>query len=147
VGQLDPGAFALRWSDAGGALTTAEADLAAVQVTADRDVFYASLDEEGWSDCVVQEDYNELRSTVSAALQRGDADAARSAIDTYKREVSTMNAVVDSVAVRDNLAEVDDLQQQLEVQAKNPRHLQNAWAKGTSTKAYQGRRSGQSKSW
>ncbi len=146
-GDIDPGAFEVRWLDTAGAVASAAVDLDPVAVTRDKAAFFASVDEKGWADCVVNEDYNDLKSKVSAALQRGDVDEAQAEITAYRSEVATMNAVVDSAAVRDNLAEVDALEQQLAVQAQHPKHVQNAWAKGISTDAYQGRRSGQSKSW
>lgn len=147
LGDLDPGAFRVGWTDAAGAVARADIDLAPIEITEDQGQFLASVNAEAWSDCVVQEDYNALRSEVSAALQRGDADAARGSIARYRAQVGSLNEVVQSAAVVDNLAEVDALEQELEVQLVNPREVQNVWAKGTSTAAYQGRRSGQSKSW
>lgn len=145
--DVDPGAFDVRWLNTSGTVASAAVDLSPVQITHDEQVFYANIDQQGWADCVVAEDYNGLKTRVSAALQRGDADQAQAEIAAYRSEVSTMNATVGSAAVADNLLQVEQLSQELSEQAANPRHLQNEWAKSTSTSAYQGRRSGQSKSW
>lgn len=142
-GALAPGDVEIRYSELSGARHLASATVPPLEVTQDTERFFAGIDQQGWADAVVNEQYNELRSEVSQLLQEGRAEEALSSCADFSAQNGAVNRYVGSEVVADNLAEVERLKAEITTQMSNPHHLQNAWAKKTSQEAYRGRRSGQ----
>jgi Ca-activated chloride channel family protein len=75
----------------------------------------ASIDEKGWSDQVLQEDFSRLKEEVADAIRKGEKKRALSRVKIYEERNRSMNASVGSAAVAQNLDEdVKDLRQNIE---------------------------------
>lgn len=63
----------------------------------------ASIDEGVWSEHVVKEDYNRLKDEVATAIRSGKKEAALQAIEEYEQKNDSINSIVDSDEVSQNL--------------------------------------------
>lgn len=63
----------------------------------------ASVDETTWSRQVLQEDYGRLKAAVADAIRKGERDEALAQIQEYEDRNATLNDVVGSSAVTENL--------------------------------------------
>ena len=63
----------------------------------------ASIDEGVWSEHVVKEDYNRLKDEVATAIRSGKKGAALQAIEEYEEKNDSINSVVGSDEVSQNL--------------------------------------------
>jgi Ca-activated chloride channel family protein len=110
-----------------------------------QDVF-ASIDKDEWEEKVLRDDYNRLREEVAADIKVGNEKEAISRIDHYRKKQESINAVVGSSEVADNLErDVEDLRSKVtdtfqgapqEVEQKQRRN-----AKVLQYEGYAGRRS------
>ena len=75
----------------------------------DRREVYSSIDRTGWTQKVLQEDFNKLKQDIAHDIKTGKKESALKRIDTYHREQEEINAVVDSPEVDKNLKK--DLEQ------------------------------------
>ena len=137
-GPVDLGALGVSWTGLDGEHHGARVALGTVEVTARPQVVARSLDAEVWEKSVVQEEYNAVRQKVSAALSRGDRSQAQAELEDYRLRNAALNEVVGSAAVVDNLAEVEELQQQIQTGAIDRKGVVDM-----ATSSYQRRRSGQ----
>ncbi|MCA9571442.1 MAG: VWA domain-containing protein [Myxococcales bacterium] len=138
-GDLDLGRFELTWTGRDGLPGAQVAAAGSVGVTRDTRVVAQNVDKEGWSKSVVNDEYNQVLSKVTAAVGRGDRQAAVDELSAYQARNFAMNEVVQSAAVTDNLAEAARLQQQVEQGT-----VERSGLVDLSTRAYQGRRNGAS---
>lgn len=74
-----------------------------VLCVADEKEAVASLDQDVWSSKVVQEDYNRLKEEVALDVAQGNETQALARIREYKEQKSSLNAVVGSEQVQENL--------------------------------------------
>ncbi len=136
------GDVTVSWSELDGQPGVVAAVGTSVGFTDDRAAFVAGLDADAWSRSVVEEQYTRLQTALSAAVQSGDKETAQAAIADYKSNVGSLNAVVGSAAVVDNLAEVDALEADLEAQfvGEDQAYRQNMWSKKTRSSSWSARR-------
>ncbi len=64
---------------------------------------YSSIDKTGWSEKVINDDFNRLKQEVAADLKSGKKQKAMQRIETYYGEQQAVNAVVGSARVAENL--------------------------------------------
>jgi len=64
---------------------------------------FASIDKDEWEKKVLQDDFNKLRDEVAAEVKKGNEKEALGRIQEYYQEQQTVNSVVKSPAVRENL--------------------------------------------
>ena len=64
---------------------------------------YSSIDKSSWSEKVIKEDFNRLKQEVASEIKAGRKQAALKRIETYHAEQETVNSVVGSASVADNL--------------------------------------------
>jgi Ca-activated chloride channel family protein len=64
---------------------------------------YSSIDKTGWSDKVINDDFNRLKQEVAADLKSGKKQKAMKRIEIYYDEQQAVNAVVGSARVAQNL--------------------------------------------
>jgi Ca-activated chloride channel family protein len=69
----------------------------------DRRKVYSSIDKTGWSEKVINDDFNRLKQEVAADLKSGKKQKAMQRIETYYGEQQAVNAVVGSARVAENL--------------------------------------------
>ena len=62
-----------------------------------------SIDEKTWSEQVIREDYSRLKEDVATAIRGGKKEEAIKAIEDYEQRNHTLNSVVQSEAVSENL--------------------------------------------
>ena len=62
-----------------------------------------SIDEKTWSEQVIREDYSRLKEDVATAIRSGKKEEAIQAIEDYTIRNQTLNSVVQSEAVSENL--------------------------------------------
>lgn len=138
------GTFALGFTPPEGAPVSLLAVAPSVSLTHDAEVAYAALGDD-WADAVVTDDYNRLRTAVSASVQAGDQQAAMRAISAYQVENAQLNAWAANPRVTDNLRELDALAADVNAQfvGADQRNKQNTWSKGTRVDSYSKRRVGQ----
>ncbi|MEE4608218.1 MAG: VWA domain-containing protein [Desulfobacteraceae bacterium] len=75
----------------------------------------ASIKKDAWADQVVQEEFSRLKEEVAADIRDGDKDRARARIQDYAQRQETLNAVVGSQKVAENLStDVAGLRQQVD---------------------------------
>lgn len=65
---------------------------------------YSSIDKTSWSEKVLKEDFNRLKQDVAADIKSGKKQRALKKIDKYYIEQKTVNDVVGSAPVAENLA-------------------------------------------
>ncbi|MFT4625353.1 MAG: Ca-activated chloride channel family protein [Myxococcota bacterium] len=149
VTSVDLGDLELTWRELDGRVGTVVADAGTVELTGDRAAFVASVDADKWGQSVVEDEYNRLRTGVSAAVQSGNRAEAVSVISAYKQRIGLLNAQIGSASVTDNLVEVDILEADVAAQFEgaDQRSKQNIWAKTTRSSSYQSRRVGSAQSY
>ena len=104
-----------------------------------------SIDKFQWEQKVLKEDYNRLKQEVAAEIKHGRENEALRRIDAYRQRQRTLNAVVGSSAVVDNLEQdVPALEQQVSNAFKGaPAEVlrkQKAQAKSLQYEGYRQRR-------
>lgn len=147
LGVIEPGTLELSWRDLDGTAQALSVALPPVTVTADQDVYAQGFDNERWGRGILDEEYNRMRSEVSARVQAGDRDAALALIDSYYTDNYALNASLDNQMVSGNLEEVQVLRQEVvdNFTGTDQRARQNEWSKLNTQSAYQNRRGGQFK--
>ena len=111
----------------------------------DRRKAYSSIDKTGWSDKVINDDFNRLKQEVAADIRSGKKKKAMKRIETYRDEQQTVNAVVGSARVARNLDEdVKELEAYVEDTFQGApeaiRQKQKSNAKALQYDGYRGRR-------
>jgi Ca-activated chloride channel homolog len=143
-GSINLGELEVDWSEDGTRKSVRVADNRRVEMVGERKQYLEGLDKDAWAQSVVTEEYNRLRQDVSAAVQDGRKEEAQRAIQSYKTRVSADNAYVGSSAVMDNLAEVDDLDAEIEEAftgaAPAQEQKRNTLSKSQSAGAWKARR-------
>lgn len=69
----------------------------------DKHEVFASIDKSEWEEKVLQDDYNRLREEVAADVRKGKKKEALDRINRYYNEQQSVNSVVGSSQVADNL--------------------------------------------
>jgi Ca-activated chloride channel family protein len=69
----------------------------------DQKKVYSSIDKTRWSEKVINEDFNRLKQEVASEIKAGRKQAALKKIEAYQNEQETVNSVVGSASVADNL--------------------------------------------
>ena len=106
---------------------------------------YSSIDKTSWSEKVINEDFNRLKQEVAADIKSGKKHRALKKIDKYYQERESVNAVVGSSEVAENL---DSDLKELKTIVKDTfegapaavRQKQKANAKTLQFEGYSGRR-------
>jgi len=106
---------------------------------------YSSIDATGWSDKVINDDFNRLKQEVAADLKSGKKQAAMKRIETYYGEQQAVNAVVGSARVAENLdKDLKELETYVEETFQGApevvRQKQKSNAKALQYDGYRGRR-------
>jgi len=70
-----------------------------IACVADQRKVYSSIDKTGWSEKVINDDFNRLKQEVAADLKSGKKQKAMKRIETYYGEQQAVNAVVGSARV------------------------------------------------
>jgi Ca-activated chloride channel family protein len=144
-GSRDVAAASLSWSAADTGLASVGLPPERVVVVTDHATFLASVDQDAWGQAVVQEEYSVLQQTVSRAVSAGDKQGAQQAIAAYRARNEELNEGIRSAVVRDNLATLDSLENDVEQQFEGADQgaRQNVFSKTLNSLSYRGRRSGQ----
>jgi len=111
----------------------------------DQQRVFSSIDKTSWSEKVINEDFNRLKQEVAADLKSGKKQDAMKRIKKYHGEQHTVNAVVGSARVADNL---DKDLKELEIYVEETfqgapeavRQKQKSNAKALQYDGYRGRR-------
>jgi Ca-activated chloride channel family protein len=111
----------------------------------DKDKVYSSIDKTRWSEKIINEDFNRLKQEVAADIKSGKKQRALSKINKYHDEQETVNSVVGSAKVAENL---DNDLQELRIFVQDTfqgapaevRHKQKSNAKALQYDGYRGRR-------
>jgi hypothetical protein len=142
--RVDLGSLTASWRRPDGSVGSASVALAPIGVTADPRVAYAALDDR-WAASVVDDEYNALRTRLSAAVKRGDRAGAQAEIDRYESANAAINQVAQNPRVADNLRGLQQLRTEVDdnFQGADQAAKQNLWSKGTRVDAYAKRRVGQ----
>lgn len=74
-----------------------------VSCVADQKAVAGSVDKKEWSDQVIQEEYNRLKTEVAGAIRKGHKEKALQSIAEYERKNKELNESMDSAAVAENL--------------------------------------------
>ena len=106
---------------------------------------YSSIDKTGWSDKVINDDFNRLKQEVAADLKSGKKQKAMKRIETYYDEQQAVNAVVGSARVAQNLdKDLKELETYVEETFQGApeaiRQKQKSNAKALQYDGYRGRR-------
>jgi len=144
--EVGLGALGLRYTTITGELAAASTTLSAVTVVADRDEAVAALDPSVWEQAVVQTRWGALKADVAERTQRGDQQGAKQLLSSYRQDVSTTNDAVGSAVVRQNMADVDALERELDAnyEGADQASRRNLWSKGLVVSSQADRRSGAS---
>ncbi len=124
--------------------TTLE-DSFTIACVADQRKVYSSIDKTGWSDKVINDDFNRLKQEVAADLKSGKKQKAMKRIETYHGEQQAVNAVVGSARVSQNLdKDLKELETYVEETFQGApeviRQKQKSNAKALQYDGYRGRR-------
>ena len=124
--------------------TTLEDSFAIACVKDQRKVF-SSIDKTSWSEKVINEDFNRLKEEVAADLKSGKKQDAMQRIRKYHGEQETLNAVVGSARVAENLdKDLKELETYVEDTFQGApaavRQKQKSNAKALQYDGYRGRR-------
>ena len=106
---------------------------------------FSSIDKDGWSEKIINEDYNRLKQEVAADLKSGDKRQAVDRIREYQDEHEAVNAVVGSQQVAENLdKDLKELKTYVEETFQGApaavRKQQQSNAKALQYEGYRGRR-------
>jgi Ca-activated chloride channel family protein len=106
---------------------------------------YSSIDKTGWSEKVINDDFNRLKQEVAADLKSGKKQKAMKRIETYYGEQQAVNAVVGSARVAENLdKDLKELETYVEETFQGApeavRQKQKSNAKALQYDGYRGRR-------
>jgi Ca-activated chloride channel family protein len=106
---------------------------------------YSSIDKTGWSEKVINDDFNRLKQEVAADLKSGKKQEAMKRIETYYGEQQAVNAVVGSARVAENLdKDLKELETYVEETfqgaPEDVRQKQKSNAKALQYDGYRGRR-------
>ena len=75
-----------------------------VACVADTAAVMASIKKDSWENQVVQEEFSRLKEEVAGDIRSGDKDRAQARIQEYEERQTTLNTVVGSAKVAENLA-------------------------------------------
>ncbi|CAB1058085.1 hypothetical protein D1BOALGB6SA_2841 [Olavius sp. associated proteobacterium Delta 1] len=106
---------------------------------------FSSIDKTSWSEKVINEDFNRLKQEVAADLKSGKKQDAMKRIEKYQGEQETVNAVVGSAIVAENLdKDLKELETYVEDTFQGApeavRQKQKSNAKALQYDGYRGRR-------
>jgi Ca-activated chloride channel family protein len=106
---------------------------------------YSSIDKTRWSEKVVNEDFNRLKQEVASDIKSGRKQEALKKIDNYYDERESVNSVVGSASVADNLDhDVKELKTMVKDTFKGApaavQQKQKSNAKSLQYEGYRGRR-------
>jgi Ca-activated chloride channel family protein len=111
----------------------------------DQDDVFASIDKSEWEEKVLRDDYNRLREEVAADIKKGNKSEALDRINRYYNEQQSVNSVVGSCEVADNLdKDLEDLRgvvrETFQGEPAEVEHKQKKNAKALQYEGYSGRR-------
>lgn len=111
----------------------------------DQSKVFSSIDKTGWSEKIINEDFNRLKQEVAADIKSGDKRQAMDRIRKYQGEQEAVNAVVGSQQVADNLdKDLKELTTYVEETFQGApsavREKQQSNAKALQYEGYRGRR-------
>ncbi|CAB1075046.1 hypothetical protein D1AOALGA4SA_2866 [Olavius algarvensis Delta 1 endosymbiont] len=111
----------------------------------DQQKVYSSIDKTGWSNKVINDDFNRLKEEVAADLKSGKKQKAMERIEIYHDEQRAVNAAVGSSRVAENLdKDLKELEAYVEETFQGPpeavRQKQKSNAKVLQYDGYRGRR-------
>lgn len=111
----------------------------------DQDDVFASIDKSEWEEKVLRDDYNRLREEVAADIKKGNKGEALDRISRYYNEQQSVNSVVGSCEVADNLdKDLEDLRgvvkETFQGEPAEVEHKQKKNAKALQYEGYSGRR-------
>ncbi len=111
----------------------------------DRRKVLSSIDKTGWSEKVINEDFNRLKQEVAAELKSGEKKEALNRIRAYRIEKREMNTYIQSAGVAKNLdKDLKELEMYVEDTFKGApeavRQKQKSNAKALQFDGYRGRR-------
>jgi Ca-activated chloride channel family protein len=112
----------------------------------DQEEVFAAIDKSEWEEKVLRDDYNKLREEVAADIKKGNEKGAFARINQYHNKQQSINSVVGSSQVADNLEkDLDDLRgfvkETFEGKPGEVVHKQKKNAKALQYEGYAGRRS------
>jgi len=93
----------------GKAFETISEETFTVACVKNRQEVYSSIDKTGWTEKVLQEDFNKLKQEIAHDIKTGKKESALKRIDNYHKEQKEINAAVGSREVEKNLKK--DLEQ------------------------------------
>jgi len=111
----------------------------------DQNEVFASIDKSEWEEKVLREDYNRLREEVATDIKKGNKKEALDRIKKYHDEQQSVNSVIGSSQVADNLdKDLEDLRgvvkQTFQGEPAEVEHKQKKNAKALQYEGYAGRR-------
>jgi Ca-activated chloride channel family protein len=111
----------------------------------DQNEVFASIDKSEWEEKVLREDYNRLREEVATDIKKGNKKEAMDRINKYHDEQQSVNSVVGSSQVADNLdKDLESLRgvvkQTFQGEPAEVEHKQKKNAKVLQYEGYSGRR-------
>ena len=101
--RIDLGGFDIIYRHNGAPFDLHNSQTLTLACVADKAAVVSSIDRAAWGDQVVQEDYNQLREEVAAAVRKGEKEQALEQIHAYEARNRAINATVGSGKVADNL--------------------------------------------
>jgi Ca-activated chloride channel family protein len=107
---------------------------------------FAAIDKSEWEEKVLRDDYNRLREEVAVDIKQGNEKGAFDRINQYYDKQQSVNSVVRSSQVADNLEkDLDDLRgfvkETFKGKPEEVVHKQKKNAKALQYEGYAGRRS------
>lgn len=76
---------------------------------------WASVEKEGWTRKVLENDFSLLKKEIAKDVSRGDSDRAMERIESYRNQQAVINAAVGSAEVEENIDHgVDSLRRQIQ---------------------------------
>jgi Ca-activated chloride channel family protein len=113
-GTFSLGRLALEYGRNGERHRIAVPEAPRVAAVADESRYFAALDATSWERGVVVDQYNALRRSVAEKVKDGRERDALAEIQKYRADVAAKNAQVKSEPVREQLADVDELEKRVE---------------------------------
>lgn len=144
TGPLTLPPLTVRWKEGGVARSAVLGDGFALNVTADPNVFAASIDQDAWALAVTKDEYGRLRTDVATYVKAGDKASADALLSSYRDRIGSLNRWVGSAEVNDNLRQLGTLQTEIDdaFQGQNQAEKQNTWSKRANRSSYVDRQLG-----
>ncbi|MEM6531323.1 MAG: VWA domain-containing protein [Myxococcota bacterium] len=144
AGDIRLGTVRAEFSDRGERF---RADLSSLPVIArvrDEGEFYAGINKDVWGNGIAVDELNALRMEVSSAIQSGDREGAKQAIEEYRVQNQALNDKLQMPAVAESIESTRALERDLDDAFSGPdtTSKRNRMSKKLKAKGFDGRRSG-----